>query len=124
MSNFQRLVKYVIWVKIGPIHLQGIKIYPCQLDIIGAVSSEEKKLGQNSKIEIDNSNNNHTTTGSLSSSLHDAEELLLRQYNYLCGSAYEILSTYCHFRYDNFFVCLFVCSRVGTLLCLTNRNRK
>ena len=76
MSNFQRLVKYVIWVKIGPIHLQGIKIYPCQLDIIGAVSSEEKKLGQNSKIEIDNSNNNHTTTGSLSSSLHDAEELL------------------------------------------------
>ena len=94
MSNFQRLVKYVIWVKIGPIHLQGIKIYPCQLDIIGAVSSEElkKKLGQNSKIEIDNSNNNHTTTGSLSSSLHDAEELQLRQYNYLGGTAYEVLT--------------------------------
>ena len=94
MSNFQRLVKYVIWVKIGPIHLQGIKIYPCQLDIIGAVSSEEKNLGQNSKIEIDNSNNNHTTTGSLSSSLHDAEELLLRQYNYLCGLAYEVLAIF------------------------------
>ena len=52
----------------------------------------KKKLGQNSKIEIDNSNNNHTTTGSLSSSLHDAEELLLRQYNYLGGTAYEVLS--------------------------------
>ena len=52
----------------------------------------KKKLGQNSKIEIDNSNNNHTTTGSLSGSLHDAEELLLRQYNYLGGTAYEVLT--------------------------------
>ena len=28
-------------MKIGPIHLQAIKIYLCQLDIIGTVSSEE-----------------------------------------------------------------------------------
>ena len=66
-------VKYVIWVKIGPIHLEGIKIYPCQLVIIGVVLRRNKKLGQNSKIEIDIGNDKMTTTGSLSNSLHRPE---------------------------------------------------